>query len=381
MDQAIKITSELIKRRSVTPNDDGTIDFLRNFLSDNDYACYEIVDNNVRNLFARWGPKNSKKSLGFNGHLDVVPAGNIDLWDFDPFSGVISENYLHGRGAVDMKSAVAAFSVAAVEYTKRHQPNGSLVITLTSDEEGDALYGTKSILKWMKKNGETVNHFIVGEPTSQEILGDMIKVGRRGSLTAFLECDGIQGHSAYPHLAVNPIESINELIHNLLKNKLDNGSEYFEPSTICCTTIDVGNSANNVIPSKCSATLNIRFNNLHTSSSIISLLNQHIKDIKKSHGSKINMKVKVSGEAFINGDTHFTRTVADVIKKSLKISPVLSTSGGTSDARFIKDVAEVLEVGLVGKTIHQSNEKVALKDIVSLKNLYKAIITRYFCED
>ena len=338
------------------------------------------MEGNVKNLFARWGSKNSKKTLGFNGHVDVVPTGNRALWDFDPFSGLVTDNDILGRGAVDMKSAVAAFTVAATNFVKTNKPDGSIVIAITGDEEGEALHGTKAILNWMKENDETVNHFIVGEPTSKNKLGDTIKIGRRGSLTAYFISSGMQGHTAYPHLASNPIDSMTELIQSILGKKLDAGSKYFEPSTTSFTTIDVGNVTNNVIPPTCKATLNIRFNDLHSSKTLTTWLDEHIKRINKLYQSKITMEVKVSGESFINPNTNFTKMIVDQVYDQLKVKPVLSTSGGTSDARFIKDFSEVLELGLVGRTMHQVNEMVDLNDVVKLKELYHSIIKRYFSD-
>ncbi len=377
----MQITSELIKRKTITPEDDGAIAFISEILSASNFSCQEIQSGNVRNLFARWGPKNSKKTLGFNGHVDVVPPGDLSLWDVDPFSGVIKDGEIFGRGAVDMKSAVAAFTVAAIEFVKSQKPNGSIVLTITGDEEGEAVNGTKAIMEWMSKEGEKVPHFIVGEPTSRSKLGDMIKIGRRGSLTAFFKSVGIQGHTAYPHLASNPINSMNTIIQSILSEKLDDGSEHFEPSTLSFTTIDVANVSNNVIPAQCKATLNIRFNDLHTSESIISWLNRHIENTNKMYESTISMVVKVSGESFINETSPFVKMVSNEIKNALNIYPILSTSGGTSDARFIKEFSEVLEVGLVGETMHKINEKVKVDDIVGLKNLYKSILSRYFTEE
>ncbi len=381
MDKAIRITSELIQKKTVTPKDDGAIKLISDILSEADFNCHEILEGNVKNLFARWGSKDSKKTLGFNGHVDVVPPGESLLWKFDPFSGLITGNEILGRGAVDMKSAVAAFTVAATDFVKVNKPDGSIVITITGDEEGEALHGTKAILKWMKKNNESVNHFIVGEPTSKIKLGDTIKIGRRGSLTAYFNSSGIQGHTAYPHLASNPINSMNTLIHSILNDKLDEGSKYFEPSTASFTTIDVDNSANNVIPATCKATLNIRFNDLHSSKTLINWLKEHVDRTNTVHQSQIRMNVKVSGESFINTNSNFTKMVVNEVTDRLKIKPILSTSGGTSDARFIKDFSEVLELGLVGKTMHQVNERVDINDVVNLKDLYQSIIKRYFSED
>ena len=381
MDAAVKITSELIKKKTITPEDDGAIKFLTNILSASNFSCQEIHSGNVKNLFARWGPKNPEKTIGFNGHVDVVPPGDASLWKVDPFSGIIKDGEIIGRGAVDMKSAVAAFTAAAVEFVNSNKPNGSIVIAITGDEEGEAINGTKAILQWMLEQDERVTHFIVGEPTSKEKLGDMVKIGRRGSLTAFFTSCGTQGHTAYPHLASNPINSINTLITSILNDTLDKGSEHFEPSTLSFTTIDVDNVSNNVIPAKCEATLNIRFNDLHTSETIIAWLNKHIEKTNRNHQAHISMNVKVSGESFINGKSPFVKMVTKEIEDTLNINPILSTSGGTSDARFIKEFSEVLELGLVGKTMHKVNEKVKVDEIVSLKNLYKSILERYFTEE
>ena len=384
----IELSKKLIEFDSVTPAKQDIFDFLIKIFEEQGFdtkqlnfdgdGSYEVI-----NLMATYGsPQTNGKHFNFLCHVDVVPPGNIEDWDTHPFEPTIKDGYLYGRGSEDMKGCTAASIISVFKFIKDNPDfNGAISFIITGDEEADSINGVDKVVNWLQENNIRIDGSIATESSSEKVIGDQIKVGRKGAVDVQIEVIGKQGHAAYPQLAQNPVHCLSKIISFFDDQVLDQGAEYFEPSTICCTTIDVGNSANNVIPSRCSATLNIRFNNLHTSSSIISLLNQHIKDIKKSHGSKINMKVKVSGEAFINGDTHFTRTVADVIKKSLKISPVLSTSGGTSDARFIKDVAEVLEVGLVGKTIHQSNEKVALKDIVSLKNLYKAIITRYFSDE
>lgn len=285
---------------------------------------------------------------------------------------------MYGRGAVDMKSAVAAFVAAAIDFVNHTPPDGSVVITVTGDEEGDAEHGTTAILDWMAENGEIIDACLVGEPTCQEYLGEMIKIGRRGSMTAFITATGIQGHAAYPDRAKNPLPALAKLIDRLSNYELDKGTEHFDPSTLTVTTIDTGNSASNVIPAKAEATLNIRFNDAHKSTELAEWLQKEAGKISKETDIKISLLTRVSGESFITPQGELSGLVGRAIEAELGILPKISTTGGTSDARFIKKTCPVIEFGLVGKTMHSVDEKVEISQIGQLKSIYQAVLKDYF---
>lgn len=374
----VKLTRSLIRCASVTPLDDGALEIVERTLSAAGFDVTRIPRGNVDNLFARWGPSGDGPSFGFNGHVDVVPPGDVAEWTHDPFGAEIADDTLFGRGAVDMKSGVAAFVAAAIDLVHETPPGGSIVVTVTGDEEGDALDGTTAILDWMDKHNERMDVCLVGEPTCPDELGDMIKIGRRGSMTARLTATGVQGHSAYLHRAKNPLTPLVSLLDGLASDSLDQGTEFFEPSMLAITTIDVGNPANNVIPAEARATINIRFNDAHTSAQLKARIDAAIARATKDTGVTIIADYQVSGESFVTPRGAFSDMVATVVKDETGRTPELSTSGGTSDARFIRAHCPVVEFGLVGKSMHQVDEQVPVAQIHALKAIYKRILQSYF---
>ena len=374
----VELTAQLIRCPSVTPKEAGAIKLLEDMLSQHGFHCTRISRGGIENLFARWGSGKTGRSFGFNGHTDVVPVGDLEKWTFDPFGAEIEDGFMYGRGAVDMKSAVAAFVAAAVDFVNETPPEGSVVITVTGDEEGDADHGTVAILDWMSEQGERIDHCLVGEPTCPEHLGEMIKVGRRGSMTAVITATGVQGHSAYPHRAKNPLPALAKLIDRLASHELDKGTEHFDPSTLAVTSIDTGNLANNVIPAKAKAVVNIRFNDTFTSKKLGIWLKQEAERISTETDIEISVETKVSGESFLTPPGELSSLVGLAIKNELGITPEMSTTGGTSDARFVKNVCPVVEFGLVGKTMHSVDERVDISQIHHLKSIYTRILKDYF---
>ena len=374
----VELTAQLIRCPSVTPKEAGAIKLLEDMLSQHGFHCTRISRGGIENLFARWGSGKTGRNFGFNGHTDVVPVGDLEKWTFDPFGAEIEDGFMYGRGAVDMKSAVAAFVAAAVDFVNETPPEGSVVITVTGDEEGDADHGTVAILDWMSEQGERIDHCLVGEPTCPEHLGEMIKVGRRGSMTAVITATGVQGHSAYPHRAKNPLPALAKLIDRLASHELDKGTEHFDPSTLAVTSIDTGNLANNVIPAKAKAVVNIRFNDTFTSKQLGIWLKQEAERISTETDIEISVETKVSGESFLTPPGELSSLVGRAIKNELGIFPETSTTGGTSDARFVKNVCPVVEFGLVGKTMHSVDERVDISQIHHLKSIYTRILKDYF---
>ncbi len=374
----VELTADLVRCASVTPAEAGALQHLQAILSAAGFECIRVDRGGVANLFARWGPRGHARSFGFNGHTDVVPAGDAAAWSVDPFGAQIRDGHLWGRGATDMKSGVAAFAAAAVDFVTDTPPDGAVILAITGDEEGDAIDGTSALLDWMAQNGEAMSVCLVGEPTCPERLGDMIKIGRRGSMTAYFTATGIQGHAAYPHRARNPVPAVARLIDRLSRDVLDEGTEHFDPSTLAATTIDTGNSANNVIPATCRATVNIRFNDAHDSASLTQWLRSEADAVASQTGVSIDMTVKVSGESFLTPPGALSDLVSSVVRQETGVTPELSTSGGTSDARFVKDHCPVVEFGLVGQTMHQVDERVEVAQIEALKRIYRRILERYF---
>ncbi len=374
----VELTADLVRCASVTPAEAGALQHLQAILSAAGFECIRVDRGGVANLFARWGPRGHARSFGFNGHTDVVPAGDATAWSVDPFGAQIRDGHLWGRGATDMKSGVAAFAAAAVDFVTETPPDGAVILAITGDEEGDAIDGTSALLDWMAQNGEAMSVCLVGEPTCPERLGDMIKIGRRGSMTAYFTATGIQGHAAYPHRARNPVPAVARLIDRLSRDVLDEGTEHFDPSTLAATTIDTGNSANNVIPATCRATVNIRFDDAHDSVSLTQWLRSEADAVASQTGVSIDMTVKVSGESFLTPPGALSDLVSSVVRQETGVTPELSTSGGTSDARFVKDHCPVVEFGLVGKTMHQVDERVEVAQIEALKRIYRRILERYF---
>ncbi len=374
MTDPVTLTADLLRCPSVTPAEAGAISLLETVLGQAGFVCTRTDRNGIANLYARYGT--AGPVFGFNGHTDVVPPG--DNWTVDPFAAEIRDGKIWGRGAADMKSGVAAFACAAIDFVKENPEfPGSIAILITGDEEGDARDGTVAILDWMTANGETLDCCIVGEPTCPDFMGQMMKVGRRGSMTLYLTATGSQGHAAYPHRARNPLPPLIGFLKSLSAWQLDEGTAQFDPSTLAITTVDVGNPANNVIPGEARATVNIRFNDAHSSASltetISAMLAQH-----EIEGVKIAMDIKVSGESFVTAPGPFTQLVSESVQAETGVSPEHSTSGGTSDARFVRKVCPVVEFGLVGQTMHKADEHVAVADIHALKRVYGTIVSAYF---
>ncbi|MCR9150974.1 MAG: succinyl-diaminopimelate desuccinylase [Rhodobacteraceae bacterium] len=374
----VDLTARLIRCPSVTPEEGGALQLLEAELSAAGFACTRVDRNGIPNLFARWGARGANRAFGFNGHTDVVPVGDPADWSRDPFGGEIVDGVLWGRGATDMKSGVAAFVTAAVDFVRETPPDGAIVITVTGDEEGVGIDGTAAILDWMAANGERMDVCLVGEPTCPERLGDMIKIGRRGSMTGRIVAHGVQGHSAYPHRAKNPLTALVRLLDRLAGHELDAGTAHFDPSTLAITTIDTGNPATNVIPAKARATVNIRFNDAHSSASLSDWLRAEAARVTEETAVRFDLDISVSGESFLTPPGAFVDLVAGAVEAETGILPALSTTGGTSDARFVKDHCPVVEFGLVGKTMHKVDERVEVAQIEALKAIYARILRDYF---
>jgi succinyl-diaminopimelate desuccinylase len=374
------LTAELVRCASVTPEEGGALLLLDKVLSEAGFACTRVDRGGVSNLFARWGAPGHPRTFGFNGHTDVVPIGDEAAWTHPPFGAEEAEGWLYGRGATDMKSGVAAFAAAAIELVRDTPPDGAIVLTITGDEEGDAVDGTTALLDWMDSAGERMSVCIVGEPTCPETIGDMIKIGRRGSMSAWFTVKGKQGHSAYLHKALNPMPAVALLAHRLSSHVLDEGTDHFDPSTCSVTTIDTGNPATNVIPAETRMTVNLRFNDLHTGASLTEWLQAEADKVAGETGTRIEMKVKISGEAFLTPPGELSGLVSRAVTAETGLVPELSTTGGTSDARFVKSHCPVVEFGLVGHRMHQVDERVWIEDIHALKRIYGRILRDYFAQ-
>ncbi|MCR8548772.1 succinyl-diaminopimelate desuccinylase [Salipiger sp. P9] len=375
---AVTLTADLIRCPSVTPEEGGALVLLQALLEGAGFSCTRVDRGGVANLFARWGDKGHAKTFGFNGHTDVVPVGDAAAWSVDPFGAEIRDGIMYGRGATDMKSGVAAFAAAAVDFVTDTPPDGAVVLAITGDEEGDAVDGTVALLDWMAAEGECMSVCIVGEPTCPNEMGDMIKIGRRGSMNAWFTVTGRQGHSAYPHLALNPMPAMARLMDRLASRKLDAGTAHFDPSTLAVATIDTGNSATNVIPAQTRGAVNIRFNDTHTGAALSAWLKEEVARVDAEFGTTTEMKIKISGESFLTPPGALSDLVSGAVKAETGRQPELSTTGGTSDARFIKDHCPVVEFGLVGKTLHQVDENVPVAQIGQLKAIYTRILKDYF---
>ena len=374
----IVLTADLVRCPSITPIEGGALQLLDKLLSEAGFEMWRVDRNDTPNLYARWGVRGANKSFGFNGHTDVVPLGDEAAWTVDPFGGDIKDGILYGRGATDMKSGVAAFVAAAIDFVTDTPPDGAVIIAITGDEEGPSTDGTMALLDWMQANNEAMTACIVGEPTCPELMGDMIKVGRRGSLTAHFTVTGKQGHSAYPHRANNPLPAMMRLMDRLASHEMDKGSDHFDPSTLAVVTVDTGNPATNVIPASCRATANVRFNDLHTSALVIAWMQSQVDAVAAEFGVNIDMPVRVSGESFLTPPGALSDLVSAAVQAETGITPKLSTTGGTSDARFVKDHCPVVEFGLVGKTMHQVDECVPVEQITQLKAVYARVLSQYF---
>ncbi len=374
----VELTAALVRCPSVTPEEGGALVLLQELLEGAGFTCWRVDRAGIANLYARWGEKGHARSFGFNGHTDVVPLGDKAAWTVNPFGAEIKDGFLYGRGATDMKSGVAAFAAAAVDFVKDTPPDGSVILAITGDEEGDALDGTVALLDWMRAEGEAMSVCLVGEPTSPNEMGEMMKIGRRGSLTAYLKAVGVQGHSAYPHRAKNPLHAMVGLLDQLAGHALDDGTEHFDASTLAIVTVDTGNPATNVIPAECKATVNIRFNEAHSGASLTAWLEGEAAQVAEATGVAIEVAVKVSGESFITPPGDLSALVAKAVQVETNRVPEMSTTGGTSDARFVKDHCPVVEFGLVGKTMHQVDERVEVAQIHQLKSIYTRILQDYF---
>ncbi|MDB2489994.1 succinyl-diaminopimelate desuccinylase [Candidatus Pelagibacter bacterium] len=378
----LQLAKELIKFPTVTPIDAGIMKFLEKKLKTLGFKTkvLEFREKNskpVKNLYAKLG--NKGPNFCYAGHLDVVPAGNLKNWTVNPFKPSIKKGYLIGRGANDMKSSIAAFVSAVSNFVAdKRDFNGSISLLITGDEEGVAINGTKKVVEFLKKKKEKIDFCLVGEPTNPNKLGEMIKIGRRGSMTGRLSIIGIQGHVAYPNRANNPSTALVQILKELKEIKFDNGTKDFQPTNLEITKINIDNFADNVIPGLANAKFNIRFNNKHSSNSIKKKINKIIKNISKKNKSKFKIDYSVSGEAFLTKPNNTTYMIQDIIKKVTKIKPKLSTTGGTSDARFIRKIAPCLEFGLVGKTMHKVDEAVSLSDLKKLTKIYTEVLKNYF---
>ena len=378
----VSLARDLVKCQSVTPKDDGAINVVAKNLKKLGFKC-QIMEfqkkgtAKIKNLYAKIG--NSSPNFCFAGHTDVVPVGDLKSWTVNPFGGVIKNQKLIGRGVSDMKGSIACFISAVSEFLKKNKKlKGSISFLITGDEETIAINGTQKVIKKLIQKKEKIDFCIVGEPTNESRLGDMIKIGRRGSITGHLTILGTQGHVAYSYTYNNPSTIIVEVLNNIKKLKLDRGNKDFQPSNLEVTKITIDNTADNVIPAEAKASFNIRFNNLHTSSSLKKKLNKIFSSVTKKSKASYKIKYNVSGEAFLTKPNKTVYMIKNVIKKNTKINPVLSTTGGTSDARFIKKIAPCIEFGLIAKTIHQVDEMARIADLKKLKNIYLDILVNYF---
>ena len=378
----LQLAKELIRFPSITPVDAGIMKFLEKKLKRLGFKTKTLEFKErgfkpVKNLYARFG--NKSPNFCYAGHLDVVPPGNIKDWTTNPFRPSIKRGHLIGRGANDMKSSIAAFVSAVSKFLSKNKKfNGSISLLITGDEEGDAVNGTKKVVEFLRKKREKINFCLVGEPTNPNVLGEMIKIGRRGSLTGKLIIFGLQGHVAYPSRANNPSTTIVDILKELKEIKFDKGTKNFQPTNLEVTKININNTADNVIPATAEATFNIRFNNKHSSNSLKKKLNKIFKKMTKKHKSKFKIEYRVSGEAFLTKPNKTTFMIQNIIKKITKLKPKLSTTGGTSDLRFIRTICPGLEFGLVGKTMHKVDEAVSLKDLKNLTKIYENILKNYF---
>ncbi len=374
----VALTADLVRCPSVTPAEGGALVLLEDILTKGGFTCTRVDRGGISNLYARWGRQGANRTFGFNGHTDVVPLGDEAAWTMPPFGAEIKDGYLYGRGSTDMKSGVAAFAAAALDFVAETPPDGAVVLAITGDEEADAVDGTAALLDWMDDNNEAMSVCLVGEPTCPDVMGEAMKIGRRGSMTAFFTVTGVQGHAAYPHRARNPVSATARLMDVLSSRVLDEGTAHFDPSSLQVLTIDTGNPATNVIPAQTTATVNIRFNDAHNSGGLTGWILEEADKVMTEFGVTVDMRVKVSGESFVTPPGPLSDLIGKAVAAETGLTPVLSTSGGTSDARFVKNHCPVVEFGLVGKTMHQVDERVSVEQIGQLKAIYKRILTDYF---
>ncbi len=372
----VALTRDLIRRPSVTPADEGAMDVLERALTALGFHCRRMKFEDIENLYARRGT--ASPNLCFAGHTDVVPTGSTEAWSSGPFEAEVKDGILYGRGAVDMKGGIAAWVAAVSRILAVGEVPGSLSFLITGDEEGPALHGTKRVVQALMAEGEVIDACVVGEPSSQHALGDMIKIGRRGSLNTWITVHGKQGHVAYPDRAANPVPVLARLVARLADHRLDNGYEAFQPSNLELTTLDVGNTATNLIPAEARGRLNIRFNPNHTGESLMAWLNAEAGKAQAESGLRIELEHLHSGDAFLTQTGPFVTGVQDAVEAAVSRRPEASTTGGTSDARFIRAMCPVLELGLVGQTMHQIDERAPVAEIEALAEVYRAVIGTYF---
>ncbi len=373
----LKLAKELIRRPSVTPKDAGAINLLAKNLQSLGFKCQIMNFKNIKNLYAKLGKLDP--NFCFAGHTDVVPVGNLKSWSVNPFSGIVKNNKLIGRGANDMKGSIACFIAALSEFKKaRPKFKGSISLLITGDEESIAINGTKKVVEKLKKRKEKINFCLVGEPTNLTKLGQMMKIGRRGSITGYLTVYGTQGHVAYPHQAKNPASVMIKILNQIKSIKLDRGTKNFQPSNLEVVKINIENTADNIISAEATATFNIRFNNKHSSGSLKKKLNKVFSNVCKRSRCSFKISYMVSGEAFLTTPNKTTYMIQKIIKKITKVKPKLSTAGGTSDARFIRKISPCVEFGLVGKTAHKVDEMVSVSHMKKLKKIYLNILQNYF---
>lgn len=377
----LDLSRRLIRCPSVTPRDEGALDILQEALESLGFTCTRLPFSeegaeDVDNLYARLGT--GEPNFCYAGHTDVVPVGDPAGWTVDPFGAEIIDDVLYGRGASDMKAGIGAFVAATARFLERHSPDfgGSISLLITGDEEGVGANGTRKMVRWLQETGESLTHCLVGEPTNPMQLGDMVKVGRRGNLVGYLTVYGVQGHTAYPHLADNPIDRLLDMLNRIREKPLDDGTEHFQPSSFAVSTIDVGNPGTNIIPSKAQATFNIRFNDNHTQAS----LGKWLRDIFDSVGGEYEFRQQDNGEAFICPPERLANLIADASEKITGRRPEFSTTGGTSDARYIHKVCTCAEFGLIGQTMHKADERQSVADIRSLADIYTAVLEGYFAQ-
>ncbi len=380
----VDLARRLIRCPSITPQEGGALDLLQETLRDLGFTCYRLAFSEpgaveVENLYARLGAQG--RNFCYAGHTDVVPVGERQAWRVDPFAGEVVNGALYGRGAADMKGAIACFVAALAGFLARHgrEFGGSISLLITGDEEGPAINGTRKVLGWLGERGERLDACLVGEPTSNEGLADTVKIGRRGSLNGRLTVFGTQGHTAYPHLADNPLHHLVRLLEAVTSEPLDPGSAHFPPSSLQLTDIDVGDGANNVIPARAQAAFNVRFNDLHSGAGLEAWLRERFaRTLDASKGTRYELEVRVSGEAFLCPPGPLSELVCGAVEATLGRTPQLGTSGGTSDARFIKDHCPVAELGLLNATAHKVDEHVSLADLRDLTAVYQAVLDGYF---
>ncbi|MBK19142.1 MAG: succinyl-diaminopimelate desuccinylase [Rhodospirillaceae bacterium] len=378
---ALELAQALIRCPSVTPADEGALGVLQAALESLGFTCHRMTFSeegtpDVENLYARLG--SDEPNFCYAGHTDVVPVGNEAGWTVDPFGGEVIDGVLYGRGATDMKGGIACFVAGMSRFLEKRSGdfNGSISLLITGDEEGPSINGTRKVLEWMKERDETLDACIVGEPTNPTKLGEMVKIGRRGSISGWLTVHGMQGHTAYPHLADNPLPRLVAMLDAITSESLDEGTDHFQPSNLQLTTVDVGNTATNVIPGEAKAAFNIRFNDLHTSETLISWLREKFDSV----GGDYDVDFHITGEAFLTPPGRLSELLSGAVEKATGQKPDLSTTGGTSDARFIKDFCPIAEFGLISQTMHKVDECAHLSDMEQLTDIYEMVLEGYFEE-